>query len=222
MAFETLDFYIKPSDGWVAVATDPDYLLIRPTGFHAWLLAITSGAAPSVNGSAATGTIILAGLPTADDTVTINGVVYKFVAALVDPFDVLIGIDATATGDNLEAAINGAAGEGTTYGTGTTASPDVTANNVAGTVTLTSVAKGTTANAITLAEAADNTTVSGATLTGGLNPVQGAKLGRGSDRRIEEYILDKTIAGTVYVKVPHMAVDGIAGGTAHFGVIRDQ
>jgi hypothetical protein len=42
---------------------------------------------------------------------------------------VLIGADADGTLDNLEAAINGAAGEGTTYGTGTVAHPLVSAEN---------------------------------------------------------------------------------------------
>lgn len=71
--------------------------------------------------------------PSASDTITVgttNGTtpaVYKFVSSLVDPFDVLIGTDADETLDNLVAAINGDAGEGTTYGTGTTSNVDVNA-----------------------------------------------------------------------------------------------
>lgn len=69
----------------------------------------------------------------ADDTVTIGGYTYTFVAALSEdsgdavPFEVLVGVSDSASLDNLIAAINGAAGEGTTYGTGTTAHAFVTA-----------------------------------------------------------------------------------------------
>lgn len=71
--------------------------------------------------------------PEADETVTIGDAVYTYVAALSEdsgdavPYEVLIGGSAEASRDNLVAAINAAAGEGTTYGTGTEAHPDVTA-----------------------------------------------------------------------------------------------
>jgi hypothetical protein len=54
--------------------------------------------------------------PTAADTVTINGVVFTFVAAVgATPGNVLIGANVDATRANLTAAINAAAGAGTTY-----------------------------------------------------------------------------------------------------------
>jgi hypothetical protein len=56
-------------------------------------------------------------------TVMVNG------AAAV-PYEVLIGADADGSLNNLIAAINGAAGAGTTYGTGTVAHPTVTAGTV--------------------------------------------------------------------------------------------
>ena len=63
-----------------------------------------------------TATMDLATNPTAGDTITINGVVFTWVAAVgATPGNVLIGAAATNSQDNLVAAINGAAGGGTTY-----------------------------------------------------------------------------------------------------------
>lgn len=54
--------------------------------------------------------------PTADDTVTIAGVTFKFVAAVgTDKGNVLIGANAAASVANLANAINGGTGAGTTY-----------------------------------------------------------------------------------------------------------
>jgi len=64
-------------------------------------------------------------LATWDDT-TMNGGEGVDIA-----YDVLIGANAEASIDNLVAAINKAAGEGTTYGTGTVAHPTVTAAKTA-------------------------------------------------------------------------------------------
>lgn len=63
----------------------------------------------------ATFSLAIATNPTADDTVVINGVTFKFVASPTDPGDVDIGASAAASVDNLVAAVNGAAGAGTTY-----------------------------------------------------------------------------------------------------------
>lgn len=52
---------------------------------------------------------------TANDTVKIGGVTFKFVAALADPGDVLAGAGHADSRANLIAAINGAAGADTTY-----------------------------------------------------------------------------------------------------------
>ena len=67
------------------------------------------------------------------------------------PYDVLIGVTPEATIDNLVAAINKAAGEGTTYGTDTVAHPDVTAaKSAADTMMITAKVKGTAAHEIAL------------------------------------------------------------------------
>lgn len=64
----------------------------------------------------ATGDLAIATNPTATDTVTVNGVTFTFVAAVwTTAGNVLIGANAAASVDNLVAAINGAAGAGTTY-----------------------------------------------------------------------------------------------------------
>lgn len=83
------------------------------------------------------------------ETVTIGATVYTFVNHLTTAFHVLIGAAATNTLDNLIAAINLAAGAGTTYGTGTTAHPTVTAAAGAGdTMDITAILRGTAGNSI--------------------------------------------------------------------------
>lgn len=60
-------------------------------------------------------------------TVTINGRIYTFNTVLGGADSVLIGGAALETLQNFQAAINGSAGEGTIYGTGTTPSTSVVA-----------------------------------------------------------------------------------------------
>lgn len=57
----------------------------------------------------------LATEPTANDTVTVGGVVFTFVASPTNPGDVDLGGAADTSRANLEAAINGGAGAGTAY-----------------------------------------------------------------------------------------------------------
>jgi hypothetical protein len=68
-----------------------------------------------------------AGQPANGETLKVGNVTYTFKTAIVSAFDVLIGAAASNTRDNLVAAITAGAGAGTTYGTGTTAHPLVTA-----------------------------------------------------------------------------------------------
>jgi hypothetical protein len=46
MAVATLDFYLRPEDGWTLVATNPATLLIKPDAFHPWWVAVTAAGAP--------------------------------------------------------------------------------------------------------------------------------------------------------------------------------
>lgn len=67
------------------------------------------------NNLTATRRLQLATNPTANDTVTILGVTFTFVATPTNPGDVDIGGTAAVSVDNLVAAINGGAGAGTAY-----------------------------------------------------------------------------------------------------------
>lgn len=109
----------------------------------------------------ASGTVTFSvAVPTAGETVTINGDVFTFAAA-VDvntPYEVAIGATLTETATNLKNAINahrmdfGIAG-------------GVIATSAVGVVTVKS--PGVAGNAVTLAEAGTNIAVSGGTLAGG-------------------------------------------------------
>ena len=119
--------------------------------------------------AAATGVLTFSGTGTDADTVTIAGRVYTLVNALVSADDILIGASATDTGDNLAAAINGGAGEGTLYGTGTIANADVSASAAVGVVTVTALQIGEEGNDITTVEAGTGASWAAATLSGGLD-----------------------------------------------------
>jgi hypothetical protein len=103
-------------------------------------------------------TVVFSANPAANDTLTIGAVTYKFVSALVNPNDVLIGAAATNTIDNLVAAITAGAGAGTTYGTGTVAHTQVTAANSTGLLltALTALIKG---KQVALAKSSANITL---------------------------------------------------------------
>ncbi len=114
--------------------------------------------------------------PVAADTVTVGTTdgttpaVYKFVSALVDPFDVLIGATAQDTLENLLEAINNGAGEGTTYGTGTTANADVMASSLpVGQFMVIALIAGTIGNSIAVASSSPAVWDDPSTLTGGVD-----------------------------------------------------
>jgi len=93
-----------------------------------------------------TGELKMATNPTANDTVTINGVTFKFVASPSAAGDVDIGSDADESRDNLVAAINGGAGAGTKYIEVSTSDrkklKNITATNDSSNNKITVVAKG--------------------------------------------------------------------------------
>lgn len=124
--------------------------------------------------TAATGTLTFTANPTAGDTVTIGAKTYTYRAA-VDAIanEVEIGATASDSLDNLIAAINGAAGSGTVYGSATVASTQVTAAAGSGdTLTLTAIVKGTGGNAIGTTETftGSGNVFANTTLTSGANP----------------------------------------------------
>lgn len=111
-----------------------------------------------IPGVKATGTITLTGLPAADETITVNAIVYTFKESAALATEITIGADATATAANAASKI--AANDSA-----------VDAANVAGVLTIAAAETGEYGNAITLAAAATNVAVSGATLTGGIDKV---------------------------------------------------
>jgi len=123
---------------------------------------------------AASKSLNLATLPTANDTVTVNGQVYRFVATPgATANDVAYGADAAAARANLILAINGGANSGN-YGTATVANALASAAAGGGTTVLVSArTAGTAGNSIALAEALTDPAdvwLAGATaLSGGLD-----------------------------------------------------
>jgi flagellin len=101
-------------------------------------------------GTQSSATLALNALPTAGDTVTIGTQTYTFASALTQSTagDVLIGSGGTAaqnlasTLTNLENAINGGPGSGTTYSNTTTANTEANASVVGDTVQLTATPAG--------------------------------------------------------------------------------
>ncbi len=88
-------------------------------------------------GTFASGVFTLTGTPTAGDTVTIGAKTYTFQTTLSAANDVLISSASgsagmTATLQNLAAAVNGGAGAGVVYGTGTTANASAQVTAVSG------------------------------------------------------------------------------------------
>lgn len=114
-----------------------------------------TGAAPV----AASGTIEVVNAA-APESVTVGGIVYSFVAAIEDPYDVLVGADDSETAANFAAAVNGGV-------IGTPAHPFVTATVVGDTVTVTAIIPGMSGNDVDLSTDGDDIVVSGATLEGG-------------------------------------------------------
>lgn len=105
---------------------------------------------------------------TANDTVTIGGITYKFVASPTDPYDVDIGADAATTLDNLKAAINDSGTEGTTYGTGTEQNPYVNATTNTNTTQLLELRSATdSGQSVTVSEASTHLSLDKTTLNGG-------------------------------------------------------
>ena len=118
---------------------------------------------------AATGTLTFSGVGLDTQTVTTGSKVYTLQTVLTNTDgNVLIGANQAATVANLVAAINLAAGAGTTYAAATTANTHVSAVDGAGdTVVLTALVAGAAGNSIATTETCTNASFGSATLTGG-------------------------------------------------------
>lgn len=116
----------------------------------------------------ATATLTITANPSNTETVTIGATTYAFVNALSFANDVLIGADAEESLDNLVAAVNGAAGEGSTYGTGTTANASATAADLPELqVLFTAITGGTAGNSIASTDTLANGSFPDTTFSGG-------------------------------------------------------
>jgi hypothetical protein len=115
--------------------------------------AVTSGRISvdvSAGGVKASGTLTLTENAANTNTVTIGSTVYTFQDTLTNvAYNVKVGASASATIDNLIAAITAGAGSGTAYAAATTAHPSVTAAAGDGdTMTVTALVTGTAGNSI--------------------------------------------------------------------------
>jgi hypothetical protein len=123
------------------------------TGIGAFATGVLTAAANATGAVRALGTLTGTTIA-ADDTVTVESIVYTYVAAISTgptiPGEVLVGTADTDSLDNLIAAMNGGAGVGVLYSVGTTAQSDVTARPAAGdTMIVEANVPGTAGNALT-------------------------------------------------------------------------
>lgn len=146
----------------------------------------------AVNSVFATGTYTLSANVANNDTVTIGTTVYTFKTTLTGAAnEILIGGTASISIDNLIAAINAAAGEGTLYGTDTAAHTLVSAAAGAGdTMTVTALLDGPSGNSIATTEVGANSSFGAGTLTGG-----------DADVTVAEDLTTETPTGTATVVV---------------------
>jgi len=119
-------------------------------------------------------TVTFTGTPVANETITINGLVYTFKAARALIGEITINANNTTQAENLVTAVNGSDTVGP-YGS------DVFASNAAGVVTLTAREYGTKGDVFTLTEAATGTAVGGATFAGG---TEATTTGNGQTERL--------------------------------------
>jgi flagellin len=155
----------------VFTATATNVYLSDSTSGGASTISVTTGALSSLGiglGANASNVLSAIGNAVAGDTVVIGSQTYTFAAAAGAANTVAIGANVAATLSNLAAAVNGGAGAGVAYGTGTVANVDATAVAGASTVTFTAKVAGTGGNAIASTETSANFGFSnGATFTGG-------------------------------------------------------
>lgn len=125
----------------------------------------------SVAGVAATGKIVFTANPTANDTITVANVTYKFVAELAAANDVKIGTNLAATVASIVKVVNGTATAGTDCYAGTKSLENllVAANVSDTTLSLTAVDTGIPGNYIALASSSANGTVTA--FAGGVDAV---------------------------------------------------
>ena len=189
-------------------ASTPIAIRVPEVGFAAEIPSNAGGVVSNDDiADHATVTLTSSGQPTAGETVTLGSKTYTFRASTVPAAnDVLIGAAATNTLDNLKAAVNGAAGAGTLYGTGTVANADIIAGQKTATTIVFHVRlAGPEGNSLVSTETAVTALAFGsATLLGGANDPTGIKLMDWSPGRPGTYLVtatDGTTSASVNVRV---------------------
>lgn len=211
MTVETVDFNIVPTDGWVQIGTNPTLLIAKPGSSVPWAVAVTSTGDPASEAQA-TGTLTLAGNAVANETVTIGSVTYTWKASASAANEVTVGASASASIDNLVAAVNNGSG------TGGVQNPDASAVKAsASTMTVTARAAGSAGNSVATTETMTNGSFGGATLASGADAVRGLVFGKDAGRRMEAFELTATISGNVFAR----NLDS-TGNVLKLGVVRDQ
>lgn len=122
----------------------------------------------------AKGLIVFSAQPQDGDSFQLGDEEWTFLSAVVEqPYVVLIGNTAETTAQNLTAAINGAAGAGTTYSKGTPPSRHATASEGSGVVMLTASAAGSGGNSTILTGSVTNATLTSFSggVDGGIQPL---------------------------------------------------
>lgn len=177
-----LDIVLNEATGFVRVSAIGGGLLLRSQANVSKDQAVKATATLTLTGVITPGShaesVVTANTIVDGSEITIGDITYTFKTALSSgpavPYEVLIGAGDAEALDNLKLAINGGAGEGTNYSTGTEAHPDVVAtDNAATTQKVVARVPGTAAN--TVATTAGDATLSwpAATLgdgTGTSNP----------------------------------------------------
>jgi flagellin len=134
-------------------------------------ISVTTGLLSSLGiglGANASNVLSAIGNAVANETVTIGTQTYTFKAAAAGANEVTIGANVAATLSNLAAAVNGGAGAGVAYGSGTAANTSATALAESTTVTFTAKVAGTSGNSIVSTETLTNMGFSNAaTFAGG-------------------------------------------------------
>lgn len=146
------------TSGWVCMASD---------GLTITITANRNGYV--VSADKATGTLTLTGNALNNETVVIGSITYTWKTTLtVSAYEVLIGASASASLDNLIAAINRTGASGTAYSEATTRHPTASAAAGAGdTMVATALTAGTDGNSIITTDSMSNGSWGGPTLSNG-------------------------------------------------------
>lgn len=160
------------SDGELLTVTTPAGAVVLEFDTDAAYTAGRIRADISAGGTKASQTLTLTENAANTNTVTIGAIVYTLQTTLTNvAYNVKIGADASATIDNLIAAITGGAGAGTLYAAATTAHPLVTAAAGSGdTMVATARYTGTAANSY-----ATTDTLAGSSAWGNTTLLSGAQ-----------------------------------------------